>query len=531
MSTTSPQVQLAVKPAMPESSRARARTVQRKVESAGYSGNQTALRRLSRTTPQVQRKLAIGSVNDPLEEEADRVADQVMRMPDPGVSAMASPAVLRRKCPACDEAVHRKCASCEEEDAKLQKRSDGRTASAGEAPPIVHEVLSTPGQALDRASRGFLEPRFGVDLGKVRIHSDARAAESAQAVGALAYTVGRDVVFGSGRYSPATPVGRHLIAHELAHVAQQRGATGAAPLEVGASNSPYEREADSTAQQVTAGEPLSSVHAVPPTLQRQDADDQQAASDIEPTGDVQDGWRDKPLDTPNQAGALSQVQAGTDGESVAVAENESPVDEGIPTDQQPAPEIASSASDQATELQKGAKKGGSQPKKKPKPFITHIEVDLAKQSMTVTWSDNRQTTPMTVSTGTGCPNTPDDPCKTGNERFCTPGVTDVHPGQIGDANTDNGQMAWYVGVVDTRSIGIHNSQDADGKPKSHGCVRTGQERGPAREINQNVKSSTTITFTGKAPTKPFKMSKAEMKTKHYEGCPEPVVEKPAEKSK
>ncbi|MGA2353685.1 MAG: DUF4157 domain-containing protein, partial [Terriglobales bacterium] len=449
-----------------------------------------------------------------------RVADQVMRMPDPDDTSQNAPEFLRRK-----------CSECEEEDEKLQKKGDGAASLAGEAPPIVHQVLSTPGQALDRASRGFLEPRFGVDLGKVRIHSDARAAESAQAVGALAYTVGRDVVFGSGRYSPATPVGRQLLAHELAHVVQQRGATGAAPLEVGASDSPYEREADSTAQQVTAGEPLSPVHAVPPTLQRQNADDQQAASDIEPTGDVQDGWRDKPLDTPNQAGALSQAQAGnTDGEPVAVAQNESPVDEGITT-QQPAPEIASSAPDQATELQKGAKKGATQPKKKPKPFITHIEVDLAKQSMTVTWSDNRQTTPMTVSSGTGCPNTPDDPCKTGNERFCTPGVTDVHPGQIGDANTDNGQMAWYVGVVDTRSIGIHNSQDADGKPKSHGCVRTGQDRGPAREINQNVKSSTTITFTGKAPTKPFKMSKADMKTKHYEGCPEPVAEKPAEKSK
>lgn len=95
----------------------------------------------------------------------------------------------------------------------------------GSAPPIMHPVLRSPGQPLDPATRAYMEPRFGHDFGKVRVHADARAAESARSINALAYTVGRDVVFGPGRYSPGTDRGQRLIGHELAHVVQQdRGA-------------------------------------------------------------------------------------------------------------------------------------------------------------------------------------------------------------------------------------------------------------------------------------------------------------------
>ncbi|MGB9632210.1 MAG: DUF4157 domain-containing protein [Chloroflexaceae bacterium] len=88
-------------------------------------------------------------------------------------------------------------------------------------PPIVHEVLRSPGQPLDAETRAFMEPRFGHDFSRVRVHTDARAAESARAVNALAYTVGRDVVFGAGQYAPGASAGRRLLAHELAHVVQQ----------------------------------------------------------------------------------------------------------------------------------------------------------------------------------------------------------------------------------------------------------------------------------------------------------------------
>ena len=96
----------------------------------------------------------------------------------------------------------------------------------GEVPPIVHKVLQSPGQPLDEYTRVFMESRFGHDFSKVRVHTDAMAAESARAVNALAYTVGRDVVFREGRYVPRAAEGNKLLAHELAHVVQQAGSDG-----------------------------------------------------------------------------------------------------------------------------------------------------------------------------------------------------------------------------------------------------------------------------------------------------------------
>jgi hypothetical protein len=85
----------------------------------------------------------------------------------------------------------------------------------------VHEVLQLPGQPLDKSTQAYFEPRFGHDFSRVRVHADARAAESARHVSAHAYTVGKDIVFAAGRFSPTTDDGRRLIAHELTHVVQQ----------------------------------------------------------------------------------------------------------------------------------------------------------------------------------------------------------------------------------------------------------------------------------------------------------------------
>ncbi|BFU92794.1 MAG: hypothetical protein NTAFB01_39810 [Nitrospira sp.] len=92
-----------------------------------------------------------------------------------------------------------------------------------EAPPIVHDVLDSPGQPIDAATRAFFEPRFGHDFSRVRVHTDARAVESTENVQALAYTVGTHIAFGSGRLSTGTAESRFLLAHELAHVVQQEG--------------------------------------------------------------------------------------------------------------------------------------------------------------------------------------------------------------------------------------------------------------------------------------------------------------------
>ena len=105
----------------------------------------------------------------------------------------------------------------------LQRAAVNQTLAAHQVPPIVHEVLRSPGQPLDAETRAFMEPRFGHDFSGVQVHADPKAAESARAVDALAYTVGRDVVFGAGQYMPHTDTGRKLMAHESAHVVQQAG--------------------------------------------------------------------------------------------------------------------------------------------------------------------------------------------------------------------------------------------------------------------------------------------------------------------
>ena len=178
-------------------------------------GNQAVLRILSHSTPAIQAKLAVNQPGDQYEQEADRVADQIMRM--------AAPVTVQRKCSACaeEEKLQRKCAECEEEEKKTELHRKEADAGPQFAPPSVHQVLNSPGHPLDPATRAFMEPRFGFDFSQVRIHDDQRAADSAQAVGALAYTVGRDLVFGPGRHQPNHLLGQRLLAHELAHVVQQ----------------------------------------------------------------------------------------------------------------------------------------------------------------------------------------------------------------------------------------------------------------------------------------------------------------------
>ena len=116
------------------------------------------------------------------------------------------------------------CPTCKTEpDKRVQtKRVDASGGGAGAVPAIINSVVSGSGRPLDTATRSFMEPRFGFDFSGVRIHTDARAAESTREVNALAYTVGRNVVFGAGQYAPQTEAGRHLLAHELTHVIQQR---------------------------------------------------------------------------------------------------------------------------------------------------------------------------------------------------------------------------------------------------------------------------------------------------------------------
>ncbi len=132
--------------------------------------------------------------------------------------------LLQHKC-ACGQhtIAGGECEECRQKRGGLMQRTAVSPAPMSTVPSIVHEVLSSQGQPLDANTRAFIEPRVGHDFSQVRVHTDGKAANAARVVNALAYTVGRDVVFGSGQYAPTTYEGRRLIAHELMHVVQQTG--------------------------------------------------------------------------------------------------------------------------------------------------------------------------------------------------------------------------------------------------------------------------------------------------------------------
>ncbi|WPB55028.1 DUF4157 domain-containing protein [Xylophilus sp. GOD-11R] len=165
--------------------------------------------------------------------------------------------LLQRKCSAGSEG---ECDECRRKHV-LQRRPSGPepggAANTGQpVPASVQRVLSTGGSPLDAGARERFEPLFGHDFGQVRVHTDVAAAQSARSVNALAYTVGQHVVFGSGRYDTASQAGRGLLAHELAHTVQQRGAGGSLQrLSMDDSGGPMEREAEDASQRVMRGEP------------------------------------------------------------------------------------------------------------------------------------------------------------------------------------------------------------------------------------------------------------------------------------
>jgi hypothetical protein len=150
-------------------------------------GNQAAARRL-------QAKLRISAPGDRYEQQADRVADQVLAAPARNGVGKAVPRIER-----------------------FSAQPNGRTNATG-----VDRVLAEPGTPLQPAIRHDMEQRFGRDFSQVRVHSDSGAGQSARDMDARAYTVGADIVFGAGRFAPETGEGRRLIAHELTHVVQQR---------------------------------------------------------------------------------------------------------------------------------------------------------------------------------------------------------------------------------------------------------------------------------------------------------------------
>lgn len=228
-------------------------------------GNQGALRMLrvqhsagNRAVQlMIQTKLEISQPGDVYEQEADRVAEQVVHS--------SAPSVIQRQC-ACGgtSGSAGECEACQQKRLDVQRRArpDAKPLTI---PPSVQETLRTSGQPLDAPTRAFMEPRFGQDFSRVRIHTDEEAANSARSVQARAYTVGHHIVFGSGEYAVATAEGKKLLAHELTHVVQQRSASADGVID----ETQIDEEGDMVA---VDGGNLQSIQGVDlgPVLQRQD---------------------------------------------------------------------------------------------------------------------------------------------------------------------------------------------------------------------------------------------------------------------
>lgn len=155
------------------------------------SGLSRCARNRSAKRPSLQPRLRIGATGDHFEREADHFADAIMNMPfDAAVDRAITPLA-------------------------------GPVGDGGTVPPAVARVASGEGSTLDAGVRSFVEPRFGMDFSHVRVHTGTAEAAAADALGARAFTLGNDVVFGRGEYRPMTHAGRRLLAHELTHVVQQ----------------------------------------------------------------------------------------------------------------------------------------------------------------------------------------------------------------------------------------------------------------------------------------------------------------------
>ncbi len=172
-------------------------------------------------------KLKISQPTDEYEQEADRLAEQVMRIPSQSDSVMPMGATKK------NEEIDRKCAGCElnekeenEKELNISRKPSAASNSerADEIRDEVNSVRSGGGSSLDANTKEFMESRFGYDFSDVRIHADESSAMSARSVNALAYAVGNDIVFEQGQYQPRTLEGRKLLAHELTHVVQQGAA-------------------------------------------------------------------------------------------------------------------------------------------------------------------------------------------------------------------------------------------------------------------------------------------------------------------
>ena len=195
---------------------------------ATRQAQRAAVRRILRG-PSIQTKLTVSAPGDVYEQEADRVADEVMRLPEQQLQESFTCGA--EVCPRVENESHQGTPLSDRITSSFQRKTEEellQTKSAAcdmpEMTPGMASAIASMqggGQPMPPSEQNFFGPRFGQDFSQVRIHADMQAAKIARAINARAFTVGRDVVFGSGEYAPGKGPGRQLLAHELAHVAQQ----------------------------------------------------------------------------------------------------------------------------------------------------------------------------------------------------------------------------------------------------------------------------------------------------------------------
>lgn len=178
---------------------------------------------------------------------------------------------LQRKCACGSYSAGGKCDKCQKHATRLHREAVNDATPSG-VPSIVNDVLASSSQPLQSETRAWMEPRFGYDFSNVRVHTDTRAAQSAEAVNALAYTVGQDVVFGAGQYAPDTARGSRLLVHELTHVVQQARAgtnTQQTAKAISEPSDAAELEADKAVDEMLSGaavsvkeSPSATIHAL-----------------------------------------------------------------------------------------------------------------------------------------------------------------------------------------------------------------------------------------------------------------------------
>jgi hypothetical protein len=399
------------------------------------------------SVPARPARITVAPADDPLEREAERIADRVVGSDQP--SAVSH---TRRRAPGAERQLWRQAidsasevAEAPDEDAD-ELLEEEEASDSGEEPELSPDETGRPkleadasangrtisvpipdtgGAPLDAPVRAHMERRIGHDFGRVRVHTDHAAAKSARALHAHAYTVGSDVYFAHGQYAPASQSGQRLIAHELAHVVQQSGAD----------RSVVQRQPAGAARRRRRGDA--------PRRERESRQGRRRA----------------------RAGSCNcdkhPVSCAT-GECTACA-----------------PATSRSVRHPCCGNEVCATSGAANASN----FIRHISVNLSTQMLTEHWGTASATTrilpPYVVSPRPGV--TPTGMHRIG--RKCGR----CHTNQCGDG------MGWFTSFANDLEFGFHNSQRVGGGVFSHGCVRVGAPGncGPAQHIHDNTASGTT----------------------------------------